>query len=539
MRAPVILFLTIVVLALGDRAQAQTVPDGEPLARVDLLTADGARSMNGEWRYADVELVRTRHRAPDATGQPTGAPVDTWDLVPHAGARDFDDSAWPVLEPATLPARRGHGRVAFNWYRIALTVPERIGAAPTAGTTLVFETSIDDYAEVWVDGELPRATAQSGGSVIAGWNATNRLVIGRNLRPGQRIQLAIFGINGPISDPPANFIWMRLARLELHPGSSEPVAVAPQEVNVRVVRNDPAIDALVPENAKLFKLAEGFQFTEGPLWVRERGELLFSDPNANRIYAYNEHAASLRVFREMSGYEGADIAEYGQPGSNGLALDAQRRLTINQHGNRRVVRVEEDGTLTVLADRYDGKRLNSPNDLVYAANGALYFTDPPFGLPRFFEDPRKELPYSGVYRTRDGRVDLLARDLSGPNGLAFSPDERLLYVDNWDAKAKRVLGYPVNDDGTLERPTVFADLTAEVPGEEALDGLKVDAHGNVYVAGPDGLRIYSPAGRHLGTIVAPRPIHNFAWGGADGRTLYLTARDRLYRMPLKVAGARP
>ena len=539
MRAPVILFLTIVVLALGDRAQAQTVPDGEPLARVDLLTADGARSMNGEWRYADVELVRTRHRAPDATGQPTGAPVDTWDLVPHAGARDFDDSAWPVLEPATLPARRGHGRVAFNWYRIALTVPERIGAAPTAGTTLVFETSIDDYAEVWVDGELPRATAQSGGSVIAGWNATNRLVIGRNLRPGQRIQLAIFGINDPISDPPANFIWMRLARLELHPGSSEPVAVAPQEVNVRVVRNDPAIDALVPEIAKLFKLAEGFQFTEGPLWVRERGELLFSDPNANRIYAYNEHAASLRVFREMSGYEGADIAEYGQPGSNGLALDAQRRLTINQHGNRRVVRVEEDGTLTVLADRYDGKRLNSPNDLVYAANGALYFTDPPFGLPRFFEDPRKELPYSGVYRTRDGRVDLLARDLSGPNGLAFSPDELLLYVDNWDAKAKRVLGYPVNDDGTLERPTVFADLTAEVPGEEALDGLKVDAHGNVYVAGPDGLRIYSPAGRHLGTIVAPRPIHNFAWGGADGRTLYLTARDRLYRMPLKVAGARP
>ena len=538
MRTPAVLVLTIAVLALGDRAEAQTVPDGEPLARIDLLTANGTKSMSGEWRYADVELVRMRHRAPDAAGQPTGAPVDTWDVVPHAGARDFDDSAWPVLESATLPARRGHGRVAFNWYRIALTVPERIGVTPTTGTTLVFETSIDDYAEVWVDGELPRATAQTGGSVIAGWNATNRLVIGRNLRPGQRIQLAIFGINGPISDPPANFIWMRLARLELHPGSPEPLALTPQEVNVRIVRNDPAIDTLVPENAKLFKLAEGFRFTEGPLWVRERGELLFSDPNANRIYAYTEESASLRVFREMSGYEGADIAEYGQPGSNGLALDAKGRLTINQHGNRRVVRVENDGTFTVLADRYDGKRLNSPNDLVYAANGAVYFTDPPFGLPRFFEDPRKELPYSGVYRARDGRVDLLATDLSGPNGLAFSPDERLLYVDNWDAKAKRVLRYPVNGDGTLGRPTVFADLTAEVPGEEALDGLKVDAHGNVYVAGPDGLRIYSPAGRHLGTIVAPRPIHNFAWGGADGRALYLTARDRLYRIPLKVAGAR-
>jgi gluconolactonase len=539
MRAIAVSILLIAMLSCGEASRGQTVPQGAPPARVDLLSPEGARLMSGKWRYADAELVRTRHRAADSAGQPTGAPVDTWEVTPRAGERGFDDTSWPVLEPTTLGARRGNGRLSFNWYRIALTVPERVGKVSTAGTTLVFETSVDDYAEVWVDGELPRAIAQNGGSVIAGWNATNRLVIGRNLKPGQRIELAIFGINGPISDPPANFIWMRLARLEFHTGSTEPIAVPPQEVNVRIRRLDPAIDELVPENAKLFKLAEGFQFTEGPLWVRDSGELLFSDPNANRIYAYAERDATLRVFRDMSGYDGADIAQYGQPGSNGLALDSRGRLTINQHGHRRVVRVEDDGSLAVLADRYDGHRLNSPNDLVYAANGAVYFTDPPFGLPKFFEDPRKELPFSGVYRARDGQVELLAKDMSGPNGLAFSPDERFLYVDNWDPKAKQVLRYPVAADGTLGRPTVFADLTAEVPGDEALDGLKVDVRGNVYVAGPDGLRIYSAAGRHLGTIVAPRSIHNFTWGGADGRTLYLTARDRLYRMPLKIAGARP
>ena len=539
MRSLAVVTALLLALAIDAGAQAQDLPLGEALARVDLLSREGAQVLGARWRYADAELVRTRHRAADPAGQPTGAPVDTWEVSPNAGERGFDDRSWPELDPTTLDARRGNGRVSFNWYRIALTVPERVGEVRTVGTTLVFETSVDDYAEVWVDGELPRATAQNGGSVIAGWNATNRLVIGRNVKPGQRIELAIFGINGPISDPPANFIWMRLARLEFHAGSSQPVAVPTQEVNVRVLRIDPAIDELVPENAKLFKLAEGFQFTEGPLWMRDSGELLFSDPNANRIYAYAEKDATLRVYRDMSGYDGADVAEYGQPGSNGLALDSRGRLTINQHGHRRVVRVEDDGSLAVLADRYDGHRLNSPNDLVYATNDALYFTDPPFGLPKFFEDPRKELPFSGVYRARDGRVELLAKDLSGPNGLAFSPDERFLYVDNWDPKAKQVLRYPVAADGTLGRPTVFADLTAEVPGDEALDGLKVDARGNVYVAGPDGLRIYAPSGRHLGTIVAPRPIHNFTWGGADGRTLYLTARDRLYRIPLKIAGARP
>lgn len=526
--------LSLLLVALAPGAVLAEVPSGEPAARIDLQTAAGVELVRGAWRYADAELVPAMHRAPDVSGQPTGAPTTTWSLEPQAGAAAFDDSAWPVIAAESLRERRGAGRLSFNWYRIAITVPERVGDFDTRGSTLVFETSLDDYAEVWVDGELPRATGQSGGSVVAGWNANNRLVVGRNVRPGQRIQLAIFGINGPLSDPPTNFIWMRHARLEFHAGGQVPIAVPPQEVNVRVERLDPDLDALVPANPKLFKLAEGFLFSEGPVWVRDGGYLLFSDPNANRIYAYAEESATLSLYRPQSGYDGEDIAEYGQPGSNGLALDARGRLTINQHGHRRVVRVEDDGTLTVLADRDGGRRLNSPNDLVYRSDGAVYFTDPPFGLPKFYDDPRKELPYSGVYRALDGHVTLLATDLRGPNGLAFSPDERFLYVSNWDPAAKVVLRYPVRRDGTLGRPTTFADMTQEVPGEEALDGLKVDARGNLWVAAPDGLRIYAPDGRKLGVIHAPRPVHNFAWGGADGRSLYLTARDRLYRMPLLV-----
>jgi gluconolactonase len=516
-----------------------------PAASIDLTTAEGVAQVQGTWRYADVELTQVTHHAPDAAGQPTGAPVRTWDITPHAGGREFDDGAWAVIEPATLKQRRGNGRLSFAWYRIAITVPSQVGGVDTRGASLELATSIDDYAEIWVDGELPRAAAQSGGSVIGGWNAVNRLVIGRNVKPGQKIQLAVFGANGPLSDPPANFIWMRLARLELRahqPGDDEPVAVMPAEVNVQVLRKDPALDAIVPANAKIFKLAEGFQFTEGPIWQRDRHRLLFSDPNANRIYAFEPKDAStpgeLSVFREQSGYAGADVAEYSQPGSNGLTLDSRGRLTINQHGNRRVVRDEAQG-LAVLADRYHGRRLNSPNDLIYRSDGTLYFTDPPFGLPKFFDDPRKELAFSGVYRVKDGRIALVSDELTGPNGIAFSPEERFLYVGDWDPKRKVVLRFPVHRDGSTGRGEVFADMSAELPGEAALDGLKVDQAGNLYVAAPDGVRIYSAAGRHLGTIVAPRTVHNMAWGGENGRTLFLCAHDRLYRIELLQPGVRP
>ena len=226
-----------------------------------------------------------------------------------------------------------------------------------------------------------------------------------------------------------------------------------------------------------------------------------------------------------------NIAEYAQPGSNGLAVDRDGRLTILEHGNRRVTRLEKNGTLTILADRYEGRRLNSPNDLVYKSDGALYFTDPPFGLPKTFNDSRKELPYSGVFRLADDRLTLVANDLTGPNGIAFSPDERYLYVTNWDTAHKVVMRYEVNRDGSLAAGRVFFDMTAAA-GEEALDGMKVDRAGTLFVSGPGGVWVLSPEGKHLGTISLPELPANMAWGDTDGRTLYFTARTGIYRMRL-------
>jgi gluconolactonase len=527
------------LLCLAAALAEPAMPTGTPAAVVDLTTREGVALVKGAWRYADARLVDVDFRRAGADAQPTGAPTRTHEIEPHAGVAGFDDSGWETLDPTTLSARRGAGRLSFNWYRIAITVPERVGDVETQGATAVFETSLDDYAEVWVDGELPRRPAQSGGSVVAGWNGVNRLVVGRNVRPGQRIEIAVFGANGPLSNPPTNYIWMRLARLSFHRESAVgPYAVPAHEVNVEVLRLDPRIDAIVPPNPKLHKLAEGFQFTEGPIWVKDGGYLLFSDPNANRIYKYVAETGELSLYREQAGYDGADVAEYGQPGSNGLTLDPQGRLTIDQHGHRRVIRVEADGRDTVLAERYLGKRLNSPNDLVYRSDGTLFLTDPPFGLPRAFEDPRKELAFSGVYAIVEGRLKLLTRELRGPNGLAFSPDEKALYVGNWDEKRKVVMRYDVGRDATLTNGRVFVDMTG-APGEDAIDGIKVDGQGHVYVSGPGGLWVMAPDGTHLGTIQAPRHPHNFAWGDADGRTLYLCARGALYRMRLDVVGIRP
>jgi len=513
-----------------------TLAKRKPEATVDLATEEGVQLVKGEWLYSDTNITEVEFTSAAADGQPSNTANKTYDFTPHAGAADFDDSKWQVIDPTSLDKRRSAGKLAFNWYRIKITVPERIGNIKTKGSTIVFATSLDDYAEVWVDGELPRAPGQSGGSVIKGWNAENRLIIGRGVKPGQTIQLAIFGINGPISNPPTNYIYLHYAKLEFHNVAAGPMAVTPHEVNVEVVRNDPAIDAIVPLNAKLFKLAEGFQFTEGPIWTNN-GDFLFSDPNANTIYKYSRDG-KLSVFKTPSGYSGKDIGDYFQPGSNGLTLDPQGRLTINEHGNHRVSRIEKDGRLTVLADNFEGKRLNSPNDLVYRSDGALFFTDPPFGLPKFYDDPRKELPFSGVFSLKDGILKLVSTDLKGPNGIAFSPDEKYLYVGNWDTQKKIVMRYEVGADATLAKGKVFFDMT-NAPGEDAIDGIKVDQQGNLYVCGPGGIWILSPDGKHLGTIKTPKNPHNLAWGGADAKTLYITAQNTLYRMPLYVPGIRP
>jgi gluconolactonase len=503
---------------------------GKPDGLIDLRTAEGVELVRGQWRYSDAKIVEVDGRGPGPDRQPSGTPLRTHDLTPKAGVADFDDSGWEVLDPTTLDRRRSTGKLCFNWYRIRITIPQKIGAFDPSGATVVFEVVVDDYAEIWINGAQPKALGQSGGAVIRGFNAPNRVVIARAVKPGQQIQLAILGINGPLSDPPANFIWVKSATLDFYKAST-----LKADAGWAVARKDPAIDAIVPSDFRVEKLASGFGFTEGPVWSRD-GYLLFSDPNNNTIYRWAPDE-EISVFRPKSGYTGMNIGEYGQPGSNGLTFDGAGRLTICEHGNRRVTRLEKNGVITVLADRFEGKRLNSPNDLVYRSDGTLYFTDPPFGLPKFFDDPRKELPFSGVFCVRDGSVRLVSKELSGPNGLAFSPDEKFLYVGNWDEKKKVVMCYQVLPDGASTAGTVFFDMTA-APGEDAIDGIKVDRRGNLYVSGPGGIWILSPDGKHLGTIHGPEQPHNLTWGD-DGRMLYMTAQSGLYRTRLNLPGIAP
>jgi gluconolactonase len=509
---------------------------GCPDAVIDLQSDEGVVLVEGEWRYSDCVVREIDFVEVGSAADPLGpgeAPNRTYDVEPHAEGADFDDSGWQTLAPADTVRRLANGRVCFNWYRIGVTVPERVGDFDPTGATLVFEVVVDDYAEVWVNGELPLVLGYTGGQVAGGFNAPNRVVLTQDARPGDRFQIAVFGINGPISTSPHNYIWMRNASLDFY--ESERAAVA-REAPVDVERSDPSLDAIVPADARLERVAGGFEFTEGPVWSKEGG-LLFSSPNTNAIYRWDP-IGKVTVFRSKSGYTGHDIARYDQPGSNGLTFSPDGLLTICQHGNRRVIRVNPHGDNTVLADRFDGKRLNSPNDLVYRSDGTLYFTDPPFGLPEVFDDPDKELPFSGVFGVGDGDVFLVSDELEGPNGLAFSPDEKYLYVGNWDPRHKVVMRYEIDASGAAVGGTVFYDMT-DAPGEDALDGLKVDVEGNVYACGPGGIWILSPQGNKLGLLRLPEDPHNLAWGDADARTLYVTALTSIYRVRLNVAGIRP
>jgi gluconolactonase len=498
---------------------------GKPDAIVDLQSAEGLALVEGEWRYADarveeIDFVALGH--PDDPLGPGLEPNRTYDVVPHAEAADFDASGWRVLAPEETMLRLANGRVCFNWYRLAVRIPERLGDLEPTGATVVFETVLDDYAEIWVDGELPVALGDTGGRVVGGFNAPNRIVLTQDARPGQRFQLAVFGINGPISASPRNYIWMRTATLDFYAPER---ALAAEEAPLRVE----GLEGIVPTDARLERIAGGFEFTEGPVWTRD-GALLFSSPNTNAIYRWTP-AGQVTVFRPKSGYTGADVGRYHQPGSNGLTFDPEGRLTICQHGNRRVLRVNPHGDTTVLVDRYEGKRLNSPNDLVYRSDGTLFFTDPPFGLP----DPAEsELGFAGVYSVVAGRIELVTDELEGPNGIAFSPDERFLYVGNWQDDRKVVWRHDLEiGDGE-----VFFDMT-EAPGEDAIDGIKVDRDGNLWVCGPGGIWVLSPDAEHLGTLRLPEAPHNLAWGDEDARGLYVTAETGLYRLRVGVPGIRP
>ena len=317
------------------------------------------------------------------------------------------------------------------------------------------------------------------------------------------------------------------------------VDAQPQPVTRTIERLDPALDALVPPNATIEPLADGFDWTEGPVWRRDAGggHLLFSDIPKNTIYRWKA-GEGISVWLRPAGYAGPTPAGR-ELGSNGLTLDAHGALVMADHGNRQVARVSDSlFTKVTLADRYDGKRLNSPNDLVYRSNGDLYFTDPPYGLDGLNDSRVKELPFNGVYRLRpDGTLTLLTRDLTFPNGLAFSPDERTLYVAVSDPEHAVWMAYDVAADGTLARGRVFFDATALAKqGKPGLpDGMKVDRAGNVFATGPGGILVLSPQGKHLGTIAMGQPTANCAWGD-DGSTLYITSNHQLLRIRLRTKG---
>ena len=298
---------------------------------------------------------------------------------------------------------------------------------------------------------------------------------------------------------------------------------------------DPLLNSILPAAAKIEKLADGFQWTEGPVWLRNGQALLFSDIPRNTVYKWKE-GMGITEFLKPSGYTGS-TPRAGEPGANGMAFDSNQRLVLCQHGDRRVARLERDGTFTVLTEYYKYRRFNSPNDLVYRRNGDLYFTDPPYGLEKGNDDPAKELVFSGVYRLRrDGQIDLLTRDLTFPNGLAFSPDEKTLYVAVSDPAKPVVMAYDVKQDGTIANGRVFFDaslLAKDRPGMP--DGMKVDWKGNLFATGPGGVLVLSPKGKHLGTLMTGQPTANCAWGD-NGSVLYITSNTSLLRVKTSTKG---
>jgi gluconolactonase len=304
-----------------------------------------------------------------------------------------------------------------------------------------------------------------------------------------------------------------------------------------IVRDSPQLDSLIPQDAKLEVLASGFEWTEGPLWISDGGYLLFSDIPRNAIYRWKEGEDGVTLFMKPSGYTG--VADYGaEPGSNGLVLDPEGRLVLCEHGDRRMSRMDWNGGKKTLVDSYRGKRLNSPNDAVYRSNGDLYFTDPPYGLPKRWDDPRRELDFCGVFRlSKDGQLNLLVKDMTRPNGIAFSPDEKILYVAQSDASRAIWMAFPVQADGSVGQGRVFQDVTSmmgKLPGSP--DGLKIDRNGNVFATGPGGVHIFTPDGTRLGRIETGERTSNCAWGD-DGSTLYITADMYLCRVKTRTKGS--
>lgn len=302
---------------------------------------------------------------------------------------------------------------------------------------------------------------------------------------------------------------------------------------IRFLKN--SFTKIISKEAKIEKLADGFQFTEGPVWHKD-GYLLFSDIPANKIYKYVP-GEGVSVFMENSGYIGTSEENSGQ-GSNGLTFDKAGNLLICQHGARQLLKADQAGNYTPIARQFQGRRLNSPNDAVVKSDGTVFFTDPPRVLPESDKDPTKELHFNGVFQLKKGSLELIDSTLALPNGLALSPDEDFLYVANYQDNKIQYFRYRFDENGNVANKELFFDAS-QLEGEGGPDGMKVDKKGNCYFTGPGGIIVVTAKGEHIGTITPPEVPSNLCWGGKDGKTLYMTCRTGLYKVKLKIEGARP
>ena len=299
-----------------------------------------------------------------------------------------------------------------------------------------------------------------------------------------------------------------------------------------VVRLHPDFDALVPAGARIEKLSGGFTFTEGPLW-RPSGALWFSDVVGNVVRQWSPDGTVVELLRP-GGYDGNSLPAGGFIGPNGMTAGPAGSVMLCQHGNRRIARIAPDMSVQTLVDTFEGKKLNAPNDLVYRRNGTLFFTDPPYGLPRGDEDPTKELRFNGVFNVVNGGTVAIITNMTRPNGLAISPDDRTLYVANSDDNNRLWMRYNLAADGSVSNGAVLRDVSKE-KDSGLPDGMKLDAEGRLWATGPGGVWVMRPDGTHLGTIKLPEQPANCAWGD-DGRTLYMTAETGLYRLKTSVMG---
>lgn len=463
--------------------RAPARPFGDPVAVVDLMNVAAADSVSVAWHFVDASIIEIDSNDPGPDLRPTGPAVRSHDVSPRPRTPGWDDAAWTPVDPPSLSVRRGHGHFALGWFRTSITLPARIGETDTRGTTVVFEIVADDYSEVWVDGRLSASPGDAGGGPVSGFNAPNRVVLTRSAEPGHTYDIAVLAMNAPLSVSPPNFLWVRSAVLDVY----RPATTDRTEVE---------------------RIATGFSALAGMVWTGSA--LLFCDARANTIHRYDPREERIGVWRSHSGYAGADIGRYSEPGASALAVDANERVLITELGNRRLVRIERTAATTVLADRFEDAPLEGLRDVVLDAHETVWTAGS-----------------RGVLRVAaDGTVALVSHELIAPTALAISADGGALFVADGAPDHAVVLRHPILPDGSLGPSTVALDLRSTTR-EEALRDLLLDARGNLYVAGASGVTIASE-GRVLRAIPVDEPVLGLAWG-EDAGTLFIAGRTSLYR----------